>query len=64
MDPFTNASPQYREARTLPHKTGAAFEIMRRPSGFLTKLFWGAVNALIGGVCLIALCTLLVGLSR
>lgn len=63
-DPFTSASATYREAMTLPHKSGVAFEVFRRPSGFLTKLAWGAVNALVGGVCIIAVVALLIGLSK
>ena len=60
-DPFTRASAQYREAMTLPHKSGPAFELHRRPSGILSKLFWGAMNALFGGVCIFGVCALLIG---
>lgn len=63
-DPFTRASAQYREAMILPHKTGAAFEVHRRPAGIWTKLFWGGVNALVGGVCIIAICALLIGFAK
>lgn len=63
-DPFTRASAQYREAMILPHKSGAAFEVRRRPAGLWTKLLWGGVNALFGGVLLVAIITLIIGVSR
>lgn len=58
-----DVSRQYL-ADSTSHKSGVAFQVMPRPAGIWTKLFWGGVNTLVGGVLLVAVAALLIGFSR